>query len=436
MNKIRHHIAAFGLALVSLAVLPGCGTDNADRPGEPVHVKIWSMWSGDEEKDFEEVLAYYNKTHPGVVLENLGAVDDAKTIRAIVAGAPPDICTIADPSYLGALAANNALQPLDNRYRQAGLKDSDYTNGSLSQCRYKGSTYAVPYLLDCIALLYNKDVFKAAGLDPERPPRTLEEMLADAKQITSRDSEGRLTRVGIRPPDGTNVMGVFGGGFVNPKTARITADDPRNVEAVTFYKQLMEAQGGYENVQAFAQGFAADMGSYNPFFLGKVGMTFNGQWNTYWAYHYSPNMHYGIAPLPYPAKYPERKGTVWLGGNLFCLPQGAKHSQAAWDFLAWTQTGDGQRRLAMTLHGIPNIRTELKDPALRTGEAWRPAYGQFMDLADSPNATHFPSLPVATLYLNQIATAIDSTCYNHRTPQAALSAVRQRVQKEMDSYYH
>lgn len=434
MRKIRHRLTAFSLALAALAALPGCGTDGSDVAGGPVHVKIWSMWSGDEEKDFENVLAYYNETHPGVVLENLGAVDDAKTIRAIVAGAPPDVVTIADPSYLGALAANNALQPLDDRFRRSGLKDADYTNGALSQCRYKGSTYAVPYLLDCIALLYNKDVFRAAGLDPEKPPRTLEELLEDSKRITKYDADGRLTCIGIRPPDGVTMMGLYGGGFVD-KTGRVTADNPRNVEAVTFYKQLMEAQGGYENVQAFAQSFAADMGNYNPFFLGKVGMTFNGQWNTYWAYHYSPNMHYGIAPLPYPARYPDRKGTVWLGSNPFCIPQGARHSQAAWDFLAWTQSREGQRRLAMTLHGIPNIRAELRDPSLRAGEAWRPSYGRFMDLADSPNATHFPALPVATLYLNQLATAIDSACYGHRTPQAALSAVRRRVQKEMDSYY-
>lgn len=393
------------------------------------------MWAGDEEKDFEQVLAYYNKTHPGVVLENLGAVDDPKTIRAIVAGAPPDICTIADPSYLGALAANNALQPLDDRFRASGLKDSDYTHGAISQCRYKGRLYAVPYLLDCIALLYNKDVFRASGLDPERPPCTLEEMEADAEKITRHDAQGQLTRIGVRPPDGVALLGLYGGGFVDPATGRITADNARNVEAAAFYKRLMDEEGGYENVQAFAQGFASDMGSYNPFFLGKVGMTFNGQWNTYWAYHYSPNTHYGISPLPYPADHPERAGTVWLGSNPFCIPQGAKHAKEAWEFLAWTQSLEGQRRFAMTLHGIPNIRAELKDPALRTGEPWRPEYGKFMDLADSPNATHFPPLPVASLYVNELGNAVDTICYGHKTPRAALASVRRRVQKEMDAYY-
>ena len=417
-----------------LMLLSGCGLRTAEEPAGPVHVQVWSMWSSDEEHDFEDVLAYYNKTHPGVVLENLGAVDDPKTIRAIVAAAPPDLCTIADPNYLGALAANNALEPLDARFRASGLKAADYTPGSLSQCRYGGHLYAIPYLLDCTVLLYNKDVFRAAGLDPNKPPRTLEEMEADARQITQHDAQGRLTRLGVRPLDAVTLMGLYGGGFLDPKTGRVTANNPRNVEAAAYDKSLMDTQGGYESVQSFSQGFGVENGSYNPFFLGQIGMTFGGQWNTYWAYHYSPQTHYGIAPLPYPAAYPKQAGTVWLGGNLFCIPEGAKHAREAWDFLVWTQSPEGQRRFALSLHGIPNLRASLRDPALRTGEPWRQGYGQFMDLSDSPNAAHFPPMPVANLYQNELNTAVDSVCYGHRSPSEALSAVQVRVQREMDEY--
>ena len=417
-----------------LAPTPGCGPRASAGDGGPVHVQVWSMWGGEEERDFEQVLDYYNRTHPGVVLENLGAVDDAKTVRAIVAAAPPDLCTLADPGYLGALAANNALQPLDGRFQASGLKASDYTPGSLSQCRYGGHLYAVPYLLDCMALLYNKDVFRAAGLDPDKPPRTLEEMEADCRKITQRDAQGRLTRLGVRPPDVSLLLSLYGGGFLDPKTGRITTDNPRNLEATAFDKSLMDTQGGYEAVQSFSQGFANDQGSYNPFFLGQTGMIFSGQWNTYWAYHYSPKTHYGIAPLPYPAAHPERAGTVWLGSNPFCIPRGAKHPKEAWDFLVWTQSAEGQRRFAMSLHGIPNLRASLHDPALRTGEPWRPSFGRFMDLSDSPNAAHFPPMPVATLYQNELANAMDAVCYGRRTPPEALARVRVRVQHELDGY--
>jgi len=392
------------------------------------------MWGGDEEKVFQQVVDAYNRMHPGVRFENLGSVPDDKTIRALVAGAPPDLFTIADPSFLGALAANDALLPLDDLFKQSGLRTEDYTHASLIQCRYAGKLYAIPYLIDCIGLLYNKKVFREAGLDPEKPPRTVEEMEEYCRKITLRGPDGRLKRIGLRPPDAVNLLALYGGPFYNPATGKITADAPRNVEAATEYKRLINAQGGEEAVQALSSGFANEQGSYNSFYLGQVGMTFNGQWNTYWVAKYKPDVEYGIVPLPYPAAHPERAGTVWLGGNLFCIPKESEHVKEAWDFLAWTQTLEAQRLLADTLHGVPNIRAALHIRSLREGEPWRVQFGKFMDLSDSPNATHFPPMPVASLYLSEITSAQDAICYGRKTPKQALAEVRVRVQREMDRY--
>jgi multiple sugar transport system substrate-binding protein len=392
------------------------------------------MWGGDEEKVFQKVVEEYNRTHPSVYLENLGSVDDNKTVRALVAGAPPDLFTVADPSSLGALAANDALLPLDDLFARSGLKESDFTHASLSQCRYNGHLYAIPYLVDCIVLLYNKKVFREAGLDPEQPPRTLEELEIDCRKLTVRDKDGRLKRIGLLPPDAINLLAIYGGRYFDPVTGQITADDPRHIEAVAMYKRLMDAQGGNEAVESFAQGFANSQGSYNPFYLGQVAMTFNGQWNTYWIKKYKPDVEYGIAPLPYPATHPERVGAAWLGGNLFCIPKESKHIKEAWDFLRWTQTPEGQHLFAYTIHGVPNIRAALKDQSLRTGEPWRVQFGKFMDLSDSPNATHFPPMPVATLYLNEISNAVDSVRYGRKTPERAMQSVKNRVQREMDRY--
>ena len=405
------------------------------------------MWSGDEERDFEAVLAEYHRLHPNIVIDNLGAVTDEKTVRAIIAGSPPDLFTITDPSYLGTLAANNALEPLDGRFSAAGFKEDDFTPGSLGQCRYQGRLYGLPYLLDCITLLYNKDVFVSAGLDPNRPPRTYEELEADCRKITKRDSEGKLTRIGIHPIDVSPavVISMFDGKFIDG--TKITADYPNNAEALTAYMRLMDAQGGYAAVQSFASGFGANTGQFNPFFHGDVGMLVSGEWNPYWAWQYSPNCHFGVAPLPYPSSHPDRAGSVWLGDNVFCLPRGAKHTKEAWEFLAWMQSPDAQRLFASTLHNVPNIRAELHDKALtddppftpqhpgdRDPNAWRPMYGQFLALADSPTATYFPSMPVATIYVNQLGNAFDSVGFGTKKPAEALAPINARVQKEMDKY--
>jgi len=407
--------------LLALALAAGCARSQS-RGG----LRVWSMWGGDEERVFSEALAAYDPH-----AENLPSVADDKTIRALVAGAPPDLFTLKDPSILGALAANNALLPLDDLFRDAGLKEEQFTHGALSQCRYQGKLYAMPYLLDCMVLLYNQDVLEAAKV---APPRTIEELEEACRRLTKRGPDGRLTQIGLRPPEALHLMGAFGAVFWDEATGKITADHPNNIAAAAAYKRLMDAQGGNEAVTAFSQGFADDMGPTNPFFKGLAAMQISGQWNANWVWRYAKGTRIGVVPLPYPAADPSLKGGAWLGGNLFCLPSEGKHNDAGWAFLRWAQTREGQLKLARTLHGVPNQREALVDPSLRTGEPWRPLFGRFLDLADSPRASHFPPLPVAALYQSELNAAFDAVRYGRLTPEPALAAVRVRVQREMDKY--
>ena len=416
-----------------LLLLSGCGMKTESSSG-PVHIQIWSMWTGDEEREFEQVVTVFNRTHPDIVVENYSVPDDTQTISAIIAGVPPDLCTLSDPSYLGTLAANHAVLPLDSEFAGAGLKSDQYTGGSLGLCTYRGHIYALPYLLDCIALLYNKDVFKSAGLDPGRPPRTYDELLADCIRITRHDSSGHISRIGLEAVDAVTFVSSCGGEFIDRKTGLVDADNPRNIRALGLYKKLMDAQGGYESVEAFAQGFAGSTGSLNPFYTGQVGMMYSGEWNPYWAYKYSASTSYGVAPLPFPAESSLPSGTVFLSGNPICIPVGSAHPKEAWEFLRWTQSADEQDLLAEKLKNIPNIRAALHDPNLSSGAPWCPYFAQFMALADSRNAKYFPPSPAASFYVGQISNAMDSVCYDRQTPSSALSAVQRRVQHEMERY--
>jgi multiple sugar transport system substrate-binding protein len=392
------------------------------------------MWSGPEEGNFERVLRRYEALHPGVRLRNLGAVnDDTKTIRSLVAGVPPDLFTLADPSYLGPLARNRAIRPLDELFRQAGLREESFVPASLKLCRYQDRLYGLPYLIDDNALFWNKSAFAEAGLDPEQPPRTLEELEETAVRLTKRDSNGRITRLGLRPPsDLYLILHLFGGELVAPETGRITADHPGNIAGVAWYKNLVDRQGGIEAVSAFSSGFGRDQGASNPFYVDKVAMMLNGEWNPYWVSRYAPFLQYGVAPVPPPAAHPERANSTWLGGNVFCIPTDHRRPEAAWEFLAWTQTLEAQILFAYAMNNVPNQRAALTAPKLRAGPPFRKKYAIFLDLADSPNAGYFPALPVTNLYMNQLNTAIERVLYGDRTPEQALREVRERVQTELD----
>jgi ABC-type glycerol-3-phosphate transport system substrate-binding protein len=428
-----------GATLLALCLfLPGCGSPAA-REGK-IRLRVWSMWTGDEEKVFRDVLTYYERMHPHIVFDNVSTnYEDSKTIRAIIAGSPPDFCTIADPKLVAQFAANNAVMCLDDLFKKQGFRREEFTPGSIGQCLYKGKLYAMPYLVDCIALLWNKDAFIEAGLDPERPPRTLEELQRFAVRLTKRDEEGNLTRLGCQIEPGNHyglLISVFGGRLYDPERDAITADDPRNVEALKWYKEFLDTQGGLAKVNAFSQGFGLGQSANNPFFVGKIAMMVNGQWNPYWAYKYAPKLRYGAAAFP-PLKKsrggttsPPQEPHAWLGGNFFVIPTGSQHVKEVWDFFVWMQTDEAQHLFADTMHGVPNTFRALQDQELRRGESWRPVFGKFMDIAGSRNAAYFPVLPITGFYDKLMTNAVESIGFGSKTPEGALRDVQERVSRE------
>jgi multiple sugar transport system substrate-binding protein len=393
------------------------------------------MWTGGEEKNFQAVLDRYHELHPNIIVENLGAVtDDTKTIRAIVAGVPPDLFTLSDALFLGPLAANGALSPMDDLFRASGLREETFVPASLRLCRSQGHLYAMPFLIDDNALMWNKKAFREAGLDPERPPRTLEELEEYAVKLTKMEN-GQITQLGLQPLNDENtITPLFGGSLYDEKTGQVTPDSPSNIAAMEWYVGLVEKMGGYAKVNSFAAGFGPMQGASNPFFTGRVAMKFDGEWNPSWCKKYAPGLEYGVAPSPALAAHPERGRSTWFGGNMLCIPKGSKHPKEAWDLLMWMQTDEAQVLFASKMNNVPNSRSALKSPALRVGDDYKVKFGKFLDLADSPNAGNFPPLPVAGLYNAELAAARDLILSGEKKPAQALRDVRVRVQRELDRY--
>jgi multiple sugar transport system substrate-binding protein len=425
-----------------ISFLAGCDRGIAD-PAGTVRLSVWSMWTGGEEENFKRVLARYHALHPNVILENLGAVrDDTKTVRAIVAGVPPDLFTLADSLYLGPLAANGAVYALDDWFRGAGLREKDFVEASLYQCRYRGRLFAMPYLIDAQALLWNKKAFRRAGLDPEKPPGTLEELERYAVALTKHDSAGNMTQLGLAPVNHKTFSAgdiylffkLFGGRLYDPAANRLTADDPANIAALKWYAGLVNSMGGGRQVNAFAAGFGQAQGGNNPFFMGKAAMMINGEWTPYWAHRYAPGLEYGVAPIPPPANKPERARTTWFGGNMFCIPKGSRHPKEAWELLVWMQSDEAQILFAEAMNNVPNRISALRSKELRQGAPYKPLFAKFLDLADSPNGGAFPAVPVANLYANEIVNALDLVLDGQKSPESALRDVRERVQKELSRY--
>lgn len=417
-------------ALAALA-LAGCSGESNKR--NEVTVEIWSGWTGQEAASFQKLCDEFNQSHPGIFVHNRGGVtDNSMVVRAITAGVPPDCFTIWNAADVGPLASYGAISNLDGPYKASGLSEADLVPGAVSQCKYNGHFIGVPLLMDTNALFWNKDAFREAGLDPERPPTTMAELRDYAVRLTQRDNNGDIVRLGLMLPETTLLCWVFGGDFLDAK-GRPTANTPENVRAFKYYKGLVDEMGGRERVEAFGSGFGVGQGPNHPFFVGKVAMMVNGEWIPSWIAKYAPKMHYGVAPIPYEASRPDLKGTTLIGVNLLAIPTDAKHPKEAWEFLRWLQRPEVQLEFAEALNNVPNTRSALRRPRLITGSEARRNFGKFWVIAQNEHARGFPVSPIGQLYQDELGRATEFVMFGTKTPEAALADVQAKVERELSA---
>ncbi|NLE77681.1 MAG: sugar ABC transporter substrate-binding protein [Chloroflexi bacterium] len=150
-------------------------------------------WASAEEatrKNIEEMIAKFEGDNPGVTIKNVqyGFGDiQSQVLIAITAGNAPDIaqCSTNMPFEL---AAMGALEPLNGYMSQAYLADS--FQSSLDAGSYDGSVYAVPWTITHHAFWYNKKLMEKLGLDPTKPPKTIDELNAASEKAKAQNVYG------------------------------------------------------------------------------------------------------------------------------------------------------------------------------------------------------------------------------------------------------
>ncbi|HZW06127.1 MAG TPA: extracellular solute-binding protein, partial [Phycisphaerales bacterium] len=215
-----------------------------------------------------------------------------------------------------------------------------------------------------LAMYYNKTLFREAGLDPERPPRTIEELESAHARLTRRDSDGRVIRTGFlhgEPGWWSWLWGYhFGAAIYDEVADRATIDRPEHLAAYQWLQRTVRgfAPPGVADAEAddaaakaldkFRQSFGNYNTPQNAFLAGKVAMEMQGPWLANMVVEFAPELDYGVAPMPCAAAaYDGRAPVALVDTDVLCIPRGAKHPEAAMKFIAFTQRQDITERLAL-----------------------------------------------------------------------------------------
>ncbi|GLV48477.1 ABC transporter substrate-binding protein [Thermus sp. LT1-2-5] len=154
----------------------------------------------------EGYVREFEQRNPGIKVNTVfgGNYEEnqAKVVAAIRAGNPPDTAILLS-QQLYTLLAMDAIEPFDPYIaKDPELKRAvaDFFPAFMMNSTLDGKVYSLPFQRSTPILYYNKEAFREAGLDPEKPPATWDELVEYAKKLTKRDAQGRVIRYGVAIP--------------------------------------------------------------------------------------------------------------------------------------------------------------------------------------------------------------------------------------------
>ncbi|MEO6603173.1 MAG: ABC transporter substrate-binding protein [Polyangiaceae bacterium] len=444
---------------MALATLTGCSPTPIKQA--PRHITYWEKWTGFEGEAMDAVIDDFNAKEIAkakadskyapievekVTISNL----EQKLLIAIAGGTPPDIAGNYS-FHIAAYADNGALTDLGPMLKEAGFDRNRYIPHYIALGEYRGKTWAVPIVPASNALLTNKRLFSEAGLDPEQPPTTIEELDADAEQLTKwevtlesgakevrtgylpgvPDSRKRLIQAGFMPGEPfwwSYGWGYFFGGHLLEGDDKITAADPANIRAFEWVASYSKNLG-VGVTKRFRSGFGNFSSPQNAFLSGKVAMVMQGVWMHNFIEKYAPGLQWGAAPFPYPAGQPELARTTSADADVLVIPKDSAHPAEALEFIRYLTTQAALEKLCLGQQKFTPLE-EVSE------EFWHahpnPYIRLFRDLSMSENAFSIPKTGVWNEYKRELDNAVDLIQNLNQTPAVALGAVQIKMQAALN----
>lgn len=200
----------------------------------------------------------------------------------------------------------------------ADLQDSFVQNASMD-----GTQYGIPLIASTRVLFYNKDLFKEAGLDPDKPPTTWDELRTDAEKISAigGDVYGYGLPLGNEEAQGETAVWIFGNGGGYGDQDELTINSPENVEALEFVQAL--TQDGLTQPDA---GSSQRTPLGDVFIQGKIGMIVGLTQTVGQIEERNPDMDYGITAIPSKNGEPV---TLGVADHLMAFDNGDDSKQCA-----------------------------------------------------------------------------------------------------------
>ena len=347
-KRAMRGIAFFGAGVMALglAACSGTKTDSADSgsaSGGQVTVEMWDYLSGETANDsINASIAEFEKANPDIKVKRttFAFADLSKSIlQGSVGGQVPDVAVV-DVVDNQNFASLGMLKDLSND----GINKSDFFEGPWSSVVYEGKTYGIPLNSNNLALYYNKQMLKDAGVEVPTDWASLKDV---AKKTTKGDVKG-LAISAVKSESATFQILPFvwqtGGDLNDYATSGATA--------LAYLRGLIDDGSMSEAVSNDTQEDAR-----TQFITGKSAMMINGPWELA-TLTKDAQFDWDVAPLP-----KDKRAATSMGGENVVVMNGAKQSDAAVKLAKYLTSAEGAKIYcdgSGQLSSRPDLKGKLK----------------------------------------------------------------------------
>ncbi|MBW2122667.1 MAG: sugar ABC transporter substrate-binding protein [Deltaproteobacteria bacterium] len=372
----------------------------------------------------------FHKEHPNirVVLEPVSYKEkETKYTVESAAGRAPDVFHVhafSLPMFFSKGYAKD-LTPFIDR-EGPGFLDAWYPL-PIRLMKYKGKVHAMPGDYMTMVLFYNTEIFKAAGLDPSKPPETWDEFLEYAKRLTrDTDGDGKVDQwgfgtVGAKSPGFSLRFGPFiwsfGGDYLTPDMKRSALDRPEAREAFKFFVEL------YTKHKVVPPGLTA----MNPqqvrtqLAQKKVAMILGSGWTPPIVNKINPNLRAFEVLKCAPAPIKRKKATaIWLSS--WVMSPNTKHPDEAWELMKFITSREMElkwfvdNRVTSSRKDVSGVAPEILNDKFASVIASQLPYGKV-----EPQIKEWPEI------MDTFTTSLQEAIVGMKTPDKALDEAHERI---------
>ena len=408
-NKLTRTLAGIAAAalIVPLAACGGSGNGGtATAEGIPAkgtddgtEITLWTR--SPLERQAKNVVEAYNKSHKNQVKLEIIPNDDmeGKVGGASQTDSLPDILAgdvVRIPYWASEGIFTDITKQIDGLDNKADLQQGHIEAGTVD-----GAEYTLPFITDVSVMVWNKNLYKEAGLDPEQGPKSIDQFVEQAKKVAALNKDGVAGSYLAGQSGGALVFDLFpsvwadGESVMNKDGSAATLDNDSMKGVLDAYKELANTTNG------LGAGSKEETGATwtAPFANGKIGVMPYPNTSTTALFDAEKDggFEVGVAPIP---GTKEGKTSTFLGGDAMGISKDSKHVAQAWNFLYWLMQSDAQKEVFAdqgdTASNIQTLKTAYKDadPRIQTinsviidgnGQTPKsPAFNEAFNAAGSP----------------------------------------------------